>query len=266
MSDRILELKGISFSYSPRSSSVLDAVSMQIAQESITAILGPNGAGKTTLLRIIMGLRQPALGEVILAGSPLTSYTRKSLSRWMGVVPQAEHVPFEYTVLEFVLMGRAPYLEVLELPGQVDVDIAREALQTVGIAELQFRPVPELSGGELQLVLIARALAQQPKILLLDEPSAHLDLSNRNATLSILEQLRQAGSTIIFTTHDPMAASLIADNLVLMKKGRILHAGSFESTFTSEKLSAAYNTEVEVLKLDGTYLVRTREGHLEKTG
>jgi iron complex transport system ATP-binding protein len=152
------------------------------------------------------------------------------------------------------------------LPGQADVDIAREALATVGIADLEFRPVPELSGGELQLVLIARALAQQPKILLLDEPSAHLDLSNRNATLGILARLRQAGATVIFTTHDPTAASLIADNLVLMKKGRILHAGSFVDTFTSEKLSYAYSTRVEVLKLDGTYLVRTREEISEKTG
>jgi len=139
----------------------------------------------------------------------------------------------------------------------VDVEIAQEALVSVGITNLEHRPVPERSGGELQLVLIARALAQQPKILLLDEPSAHLDLSNRNATLGILARLRQAGSTIIFTTHDPMAASLIADNLVLMKKGRILHAGSFEDTFTSVKLSEAYSTKVEVLKLDGTYLVRT---------
>jgi iron complex transport system ATP-binding protein len=262
MSAGIIELKGISFSYTPRHLSVLDAVSMQIDPHTITAILGPNGAGKTTLLRIIMGLRQPASGEVLLAGRSLESHTRKDLSRWMGLVPQAEYVPFEYSVLEYVLMGRAPYLEVLELPGQADVDIAREALATVGIADLEFRPVPELSGGELQLVLIARALAQQPKILLLDEPSAHLDLSNRNATLGILERLRQAGSTVIFTTHDPMAASLIADNLVLMKKGRILHAGSFESTFTSKKLSQAYSTQVEVLKLDGTYLVRTPEGQI----
>jgi len=265
MNASILELKGISFSYAPRQLSALDSISMQIAQHSITAILGPNGAGKTTLLRILMGLRLPISGEVLLNGSSLQSFTRKDLSRWMGLVPQAEYVPFEYSVLEYVLMGRAPYLEVLELPGQADIKIAREALATVGIADLEFRPVPELSGGELQLVLIARALAQQPKILLLDEPSAHLDLSNRNATLGILEHLRQAGSTVIFTTHDPTAASLIADNLVLMKKGRILHAGSFETTFTSEKLSEAYSTQVEVLKLDGTYLVRTREGQLEST-
>ena len=259
MSGCILDLRDISFSYIPRQSSVLDAVSMQIAPQSITAILGPNGAGKTTLLRIIMGLRQPASGEVLLTGRSLKTYTRKELSRWMGLVPQAEYLPFSYSVLEFVLLGRAPYLEVLELPTREDVNIARQALVTAGIADLEHRPVPDLSGGELQLVLIARALAQQPKILLLDEPSAHLDLSNRNATLGILSRLRQAGSTIIFTTHDPMAASLIADNLVLMKKGRILHAGSFESTFTSEKLSEAYSTKVEVLKLDGTYLVRTPE-------
>lgn len=257
MNAAILELKGIRFSYAPRQVPVLDSISMQIAQHTITAILGPNGAGKTTLLRILMGLRQPASGEVLLSGSSLQSFTRKDLSRWMGLVPQAEYVPFEYSVLEYVLMGRAPYLEVLELPGKEDIAIARQALATVGIADLEFRPVPELSGGELQLVLIARALAQQPKILLLDEPSAHLDLSNRNATLGILERLRQAGSTVIFTTHDPTAASLIADNLVLMKKGRIVHAGSFVSTFTGEKLSEAYSTQVEVLKLDGTYLVRT---------
>jgi len=259
MSKGILSIKDVHFSYSPGQVSALDAVSFEIKPQTITAILGPNGAGKTTLLRVMLGLRQPAAGQILLAERLLTSYSRRELSQFMGLVPQAEYVPFEYSVLEFVLLGRAPYLAPLDLPKQVDIEIAHAALGTVGITALEFRPIPELSGGELQLVLIARALAQQPKIFLLDEPLSHLDLGNRSATLTILSQLREKGSTIIFTTHDPGAASMIADNLVLMKKGRILHTGSIETTFTSGKLTETYNTEIEVLRVNGSYLVRSKE-------
>jgi iron complex transport system ATP-binding protein len=147
----------------------------------------------------------------------------------------------------------------LELPKEADIEIARLALGQVGITDLETRPIPALSGGELQLVLIARALAQQPRILLLDEPTSHLDLSNRNVTLRILNQLRQNGSTILFTTHDPEAASLIADNLVLMRQGRVLHAGDIDSTFTGAKLSETYGTQIDVLQIDGLRIVHSLE-------
>ena len=253
----LLTIEDIGFAYSADQGAVLSQVSFEINAGTITTILGPNGAGKTTLLHLLLGLRKPATGSILLEDLPLEQYSRRSLSQWMGLVPQAEHVPFEYTVLEYVLLGRAPYLNPLDLPGPGDVDIALEALEKAGIRQLEHRPMPALSGGEHQLVLLARALAQQPRILLLDEPTSHLDLANRNVTLRILDQLRKDGTTILFTTHDPEAALVVADNIVLMNSGRVLAAGSFSETFTSEKLTQTYGVPVEVVKLDGIQVVRS---------
>jgi iron complex transport system ATP-binding protein len=259
MSAAILSTHGLEFSYDPDQKKVLDAVSFDIQPGTITAILGPNGAGKTTLIHLLLGLRKPTRGTINLEDLPLSHYSRRELSQWMGLVPQSEYIPFEYSVIEYVLLGRAPYLGPLDLPSAADIGIARQSLKQIGIADLELRPITALSGGELQLVLIARALTQQPKILLLDEPTSHLDLSNRNVTLRILNRLKQNGSTILFTTHDPEAASLIADNLVLMRQGRVIYAGDVDSTFTGEKLSETYGTRIDVIQLDGLRIVHSLE-------
>lgn len=259
MSQPILTITNLEFSYEPDQKNVLNAISFEIQPGTITAILGPNGAGKTTLIHLLLGLRKPMSGSILLKDKSIGHYSRKELSQWIGLVPQSEYVPFEYSVLEYVLLGRAPYLGPLDLPSQADVEIARHALLQVGIEHLEHRPIPELSGGELQLVLIARALAQQPKVLLLDEPTSHLDLSNRNITLQILNQLRSNGVTVLFTTHDPEAASLVANNLVLMRQGRVMHTGALKSTFTSQKLSETYGTHIDVIQVDGLPVVRSLE-------
>lgn len=259
MNQPILTIADLEFSYEPDQKNVLNAVSFEIQTGTITTILGPNGAGKTTLIHLLLGLRKPLSGSILLKDKSIGHYSRKELSQWIGLVPQSEYVPFEYSVLEYVLLGRAPYLGPLDLPGQSDVQIAREALIQVGIEHLEMRPIPELSGGELQLVLIARALAQQPKVLLLDEPTSHLDLSNRNITLQILNQLRSNGVTVLFTTHDPEAASLVANNLVLMREGKVMFTGSLETTFTSQKLSETYGTRIDVIQVDGLPVVRSLE-------
>jgi len=253
----LLTIDDLTFTYDPTRGSALTQVTFEIDAGTITTILGPNGAGKTTLLHLLLGLRKPASGSILLEDLPLDQYSRRSLSQWMGLVPQSEHVSFEYTVLEYVLLGRAPYLSPLELPGESDVAIARDAMQKAGIGYLEHRPIPELSGGELQLVLLARALAQQPRILLLDEPTSHLDLANRNITLRILDQLRKEGTTILFTTHDPEAALVVADSIVLMNGGKVLAAGSFDETFTSAMLTQTYGVPVEVVRTDGIQVVRS---------
>ena len=259
MTDPIISIHSLEFSYDPRQKNVLNAVSFDIEPGTISTILGPNGAGKTTLIHLMLGLQKPASGSILLNGRPIEEYTRRELSQWIGLVPQSEHIPFDFSVLEYVLLGRAPYLGPLDLPSEADVEIARQTLVQTGIVELESRPIPELSGGELQLVMIARALAQQPKVLLLDEPTSHLDLSNRNKTLRILNRLRKNGTTILFTTHDPEAASLVADNLVLMKSGNVLYTGGMDDTFTSPKLSETYGTEIEVIRFDGLLVVRSLE-------
>jgi iron complex transport system ATP-binding protein len=259
MTPGILQAKAINFTYASATQAALKEISFDIYPSSVTAILGPNGAGKTTLLHLLLGLNRPATGTILLNDISIDQYSRHELSQQIGLVPQSEYVPFAYSVMEFVVLGRAPYLGPLELPGEADIDIARGAMQEVGISHLEDRAIPELSGGELQLVLLARALCQQPRILLLDEPTSHLDLANRNITLKILDRLRTNGTTIIFSTHDPEAAALIADHLVLMRAGEVLNSGSLEQVFTSEMLSRVYGTPVEVVSVNGMRVVKSME-------
>lgn len=259
MKTPILSIRDLSFAYSVEHPNAVDKVDFNILPDTVTAILGPNGAGKTTLLHLLLGLMTPRNGEIRLNEKPIHSYSRRVLSQWIGLVPQSESLQFEFSVLEYLLLGRAPYLGPLDQPGKEDIEIARQSLRTVGIEGLEARSVLALSGGEQQLVTLARALTQRPKILLLDEPTSHLDLSNRNTTLRILDSLRANNTTIVFTTHDPEAAALVADYLVLMRNGEVLNTGLMETTFTSKKLSDTYGTPVSVIRMDGLWTVKSME-------
>ena len=246
-----VSLSDLRFGYDKRLPTVLHGLSLDIPPGTVTAILGPNGAGKTTLLHIILGLLSPQAGKILIDGKPQTSYSRRQMSRLIGLVPQSEYIPFEFSVLEFVLLGRAPYLGPFEMPGEADRHIALEALQSIGLEHLQDRPAPALSGGERQLAMVARALAQKPRILLLDEPTSHLDLSNRDRILNALRALANDGVTIIFTTHDPNLVATTADYVVLMRQGALLSAGPIATTLTAKHLSATYGLPVEVVNLHG---------------
>ena len=245
----------LSFRYEGADRCALNGVSLEIPDGQVTAILGPNGSGKTTLLRLLLGVLHPQEGTISLAGRPQRSFSRQERGRWLGLVPQDEHVPFDYSVLEFVLLGRAPYLGPLEMPGPVDHRIALETLQTVGLEHLQGRPVPNLSAGERQLATVARALAQQPRLLLLDEPTAHLDLSNRGRLLDIMRALANRGLTVVFTTHDPNLAAAVAGFAILMRQGQILDSGSAASMLTAHKLSDAYGVPVRLAEVEGRRLI-----------
>ena len=255
MASGIISLRGVHFGYHGSSDAVLQDVDLEIPGGSITAILGPNGAGKTTLLHLMLGYRRPQRGCIQLAGQPQESYTRRQMSRLVGLVPQEEFITFDFRVLDYVLLGRAPYIGPLDVPGEDDVRVARQGLETTGVAHLVERSVTTLSGGERQLVAIARALAQQPRILVLDEPTAHLDLGNRSRILGILRSLHRRGATIVLTTHDPDAAAAVADTVVLMRGGRVLDAGPAEAVLTGEKLRATYDTPVQVLRVDGRLVI-----------
>lgn len=250
----IVSLTDLCFAYEPRSQ-VLRGISLDILPGTITAILGPNGAGKTTLLRVILGLLKPQRGAIRLEGKPQKSFSRREMSRLIGLVPQSEYIPFDFSVLEFVLLGRAPYLGPLEMPREQDRAIALDALRAIGLEHLRERATPSLSGGERQLAMIARALAQQPRLLLLDEPTSHLDLSNRDRVLNILRAQARAGITVIFTTHDPNLAVAIADYVILMHQGALLAAGALETTLTAENLTATYGIPVRVMRADGQWFV-----------
>ncbi len=256
----IISLSRVSFSYNGKEQDVLRDLTLDIPAETITAILGPNGSGKTTLLRLMLGVVRPRQGRIQIAGRWQSSYSRREMSQLMALVPQNEHIPFDFSVLEYVLMGRAPYLSPLGMPGDGDRQIAIESLQAIGLDHLRERPLPNLSGGERQLVAVARALVQRPRILLLDEPTAHLDLGNKSRLLEILRSLAVQGISVILTTHDPSLAATIASFAVLMRHGQILDAGPVDRLFTAEKLSATYGVSVQVFQIDGRRIVLLPEG------
>ena len=251
----LLAFHDIAFRYQPHNGPVLRQLALEIQPGTVTAILGPNGVGKTTLLHLALGWLRPESGKVFLQGRPLGSYSRHELGQWMGLVPQSEHMPFDYSVLEYVLLGRAPYLKPLEMPGEQNCFVAKQALDQVGLSGLERRAITRLSGGERQLVLLARALAQQPKLLLLDEPTAHLDLGNKSRLLGLVQRLVVQGVTILLTTHEPEVAAAIATHIVLMERGHVYHAGTLDHVLTTERLTATYGVPVQVVNVAGRRVV-----------
>jgi iron complex transport system ATP-binding protein len=263
MNEIMISLENIQFHYDP-GKTILNNLSFSIDKGSITAILGPNGTGKTTLLHTILGLLAPQAGEVRIEGKSLSAYKRAELSQVIALVPQSEVVPFNFSVIEYVLLGRTPQLGFLDMPSNEDFDLVQETLTLLELDHLKMRPVTELSGGEQQMVVLARALVQNPKILLLDEPTSHLDLSNKGRLLNILQVLAQRGVTIVFSTHDPDAAAMIANHVILLKSGAVLDAGEITAVLTSEKLTETYGTEVKVLSIDGRLVTMLMNGHLKQ--
>jgi iron complex transport system ATP-binding protein len=245
-----LAFEDITFGYDPGGAPVLDGLSIAFPAASVTAILGPNGAGKTTLLLLALGWLAPRGGRVLLDGRPLREHSRREAGRRMALVPQTERMPFNYTVADYALMGRSPYLAPLAAPGPSDLAATRRGLARAGIASLAGRPITTLSAGERQLVLVARALAQEPAILLLDEPTAHLDLANKVRIISLVHALSADGVTVVMTTHEPEVASA-ASHLVLLRDGRVRRAGTVDEVFTSDCLSDAYGIPVHVSEVEG---------------
>jgi iron complex transport system ATP-binding protein len=247
----LMGFEDITFGYQPKRPPVLTGLDLELKAGSMTAILGPNGAGKTTLLHLALGWLKPWQGTIRLAGKRLGDYSRQELGRWMALVPQGEHIPFEYSVLEYVLLGRAPHLPSLAIPAEKDYAAAFEALEKSGIASLYDHSILALSGGERQLVLVARALAQQPRLLLLDEPTAHLDLHNKSRLIRIMQELRAQGITILITTHEPEVALVVADEVILMEMGRVLAYGPVDATLTAENLSQIYRIPIRIVPFEG---------------
>jgi iron complex transport system ATP-binding protein len=260
-SQNAITLSNVCFRYSVEHRWVLDSLSTSIEHGSVTAILGPNGVGKTTLLYLILGVLQPQSGEIMLDDRRVVDYPRQELSRIIGLVPQLESIPFPYRVLDYTAMGRAPYLGLLGAPRQADYAMVMQILEMLGIDRLSERNVQALSGGEAQLIRIARALAQEPDILLLDEPTAHLDLANKDHMLQVLCRLADRDMTVLFTTHDPDAAFSIASHAVLMRNGQAVASGKVDSVLTGENLSQAYQLPISVREIEGhKVILRNAEG------
>jgi iron complex transport system ATP-binding protein len=225
----------------------LDGATIAVPQGSLTGLLGPNGCGKTTLLRMLSGVLPPQRGRVLLGGVPLASMSRRDAARRIAVVPQETHPAFDYSVIEMVLMGRHPHLGPFELEGPDDIAIALDALAATGTDHLADRPYMTLSGGEKQRVVIAGALAQSPQVLLLDEPTASLDLGYQLEVAALLTRLnRERGVTMVLATHDLNLAAAICDHLILMRGGRVLTQGSTRGTLTGAAIRELYDVDAEV--------------------
>lgn len=247
----MVSVERVHFSYSRGGPEVLRDVNWNFSGSSVTALLGPNGSGKTTLLNLILGWLKPKSGRIRVSGREHALTPRREWSRRIGLVPQNEMPAFDLELLEYVLLGRAPHLDFLARPQEQDRTAALDALDETGLRGLWNRPVNALSGGELQLAILARALAQASDVLLLDEPLSHLDLANQRRILHVLRSLREAGRTVILTTHDPNIAALLADEAVLLRRGEILAGGRASAVLTSDFLSKAYGIEVEVRTIAG---------------
>jgi len=243
----LLRADDVSFRYHADTPLVVDGVTLEVARGDLVGILGPNGSGKTTLLRLLSGTRAPTSGTVRLVAEPLHGLSRRDIARRLAVVPQEVELAFEYTALEIVLMGRHPHLGLFQVEGPGDYAIAREALAATGTAHLESREFHTLSGGEKQRVVIAAALAQAPDVLLLDEPTASLDLGYQLDIAALLSTLnRDRGVTMAISTHDLHLAASICRTLVLMRGGRVLAHGPADTVLTPAHVRALYDVEADV--------------------
>jgi len=222
-------------------------VSLTVERGAIIGLLGPNGSGKTTLLRVLAGVLAPTAGRVTLDGVNLASIARRERARRIAVVPQETHLAFDFSVREVVLMGRYPHLGAFELEGPHDLVVARDALAATGTEHLEHRPFATLSGGEKQRVVIASALAQQADLLLLDEPTASLDLGYQLAIASLVARLnRERGLTVVVATHDLNFAAGLCGSLVLLRGGTMLGSGPTAETLTAASIQALYDVDARV--------------------
>lgn len=246
----ILEARALGFGYPGRP--VGRGLDLALAAGEVLCVLGPNGGGKTTLFRTLLGLLPAQAGALRLGGEPLEQLSQGEIARRIGYVPQ-DHAPeFAFTVREVALMGRAAHIGLFAAPGERDLRAADGALESLGITQLAERPYTEVSGGERQLALLARALAQEPLALMLDEPTANLDFGNQVRVLREIRRLADQGLAVVFSTHHPDEAFHCAKHALLLARGGAYRFGTPEEVITTENLKAVYGVDVKVAAMNGT--------------
>lgn len=250
-----VSINNLSFSFPTADFPLFSKLNLEFPKGKTVCLIGPNGSGKTTLIEIILGWRKADIGFIEVEGRGVSAIPARERGRTMALVPQEERLPFSYSTLEYVLLGRAPYLPALASPGRRDREMARDVLEKVGIAHLAHRAVPRLSGGEKRMVLIARALVQEPRILLLDEPANHLDPANRELVMEILAALKSSGITLIISSHEPDMVTRLADEVVLLQAGTTPSMGGTEEMITPVRLSSLYGVDVRIVEAEGRRVI-----------
>jgi iron complex transport system ATP-binding protein len=241
----ILEGRDLTIGYSDRV--VGRGLDVALSTGEVLALLGPNGGGKTTLLKTLLGLLAPKAGEVRLGDRPLGSYRDRERARLIAYVPQSHSATFAFTVEAIVLMGRTAHGNLFSRPSAADHAVAARTLDRFGIAHLRDRPYTMISGGERQLALLARALAQEPQFIVLDEPTASLDFGNQGKVMREIRALAGSGHGVLFTTHDPNHALRAADRALLLRDGTRIAEGAIGAVLDRERLEALYGAPVETI-------------------
>ena len=242
-----LRVDDLHFSYGNHE--VLKGISFHVENTGFVSLLGPNGAGKSTLFRCMLGLLTPASGSVHICGRDIRNMPASELSHRVAYIPQSHSPVFNFSVFDMVLMGTTSQLSPFATPGREQREIAEAAMERVGIAHLRDRGCGNISGGERQLALIARAIAQQAKILVMDEPSASLDYGNKLRVMEMVKKLTSDGYTVIQSTHDPDQAYLYSDQILALYDGKILADGTPRDTISSDLISKLYSVDVQVCSM-----------------
>jgi|DewCreStandDraft_5_1066085.scaffolds.fasta_scaffold02799_11 iron complex transport system ATP-binding protein len=261
-----LGLQAIQVAYNGKA--ILKDISLEVRPGEILALVGPNGAGKTTLIRTASGVLTPTRGRVQVNGRDLNLLSPSERAQWMAVVPQAHQLPATFTVYQTVMLGRTPYLGWLGFPRKEDEDIVQQVLRRTQLEDLASRRIGELSGGEQQRVLLARALAQNTPILLLDEPTAHLDLHHQALILKLVRQtVQECGLAVLLAIHDLNLVSLYADRVALLVDGHLQREGRPAQVLTKSEIERAYGVEVELLehpRLPAPFIIPHSNGSSER--
>jgi len=255
-----LKVENLSFNYF-KGPLIFSEVGFELREGRILTILGANGAGKSTLLNCVAGLLRQKTGVISLGGRNVTGMSFREIAAFIGYVPQIHNPGYSYPVREYVVMGRTPYIRAFSLPKKADYEMAEKALARLNLLHLIEKPYTDISGGERQMVAIARAIAQEPKIIMLDEPTAHLDYGNQMRTIKLIRSLAEEGYAVIFTTHVPDHPLFLGGDVAVFKEGKngkTVAVGEADSVLTDEALSALYNAPVKTVHVDGRRICYTQ--------